>query len=206
MRKARRIVRIERVFREFGMAWRIKAVFVTLAIVASVSAGGTALAAGCGQGPGGFETWKKNFVREAAARGFGPHAVDALIRTRYNRQTIAADRGQKSFRLSLADFMKKRGGDAIIARGRKLKKQHARLLAAIERGYGVSPGPLLAIWGMESGFGRYMGNQHILSAVATLAYDCRRTEFFTGHLYAALRLVELGSLHPAAVGAAPAGL
>ncbi|MDZ5699377.1 lytic murein transglycosylase [Chelativorans sp. M5D2P16] len=164
--------------------------------------GGAAFAAPCGDGAGGFENWKSQFVQEASQHGVSPGALDALMRTRYASKTIAADRGQKSFKLTLDAFMQKRGADAIISRGRRMKERHAGLLASLERQYGVPAGPLLAIWGMETGFGSFLGNQNILSAVATLAYDCRRSEFFTGHLYAALALVERGTLDPAAVGAA----
>ncbi len=62
------------------------------------------------------------------------------------------------------------------------------------------PGPLIAIWGMETGFGHVHGNQDALSAVATLAYDCRRSAYFTDQLYAALKLIERGELAPGARG------
>jgi membrane-bound lytic murein transglycosylase B len=64
----------------------------------------------------------------------------------------------------------------------------------------VPPGPLIAIWGFETGFGAVHGNQDALSAVATLAYDCRRSAFFTDQLYAALKLIERGDLAPGARG------
>jgi Transglycosylase SLT domain len=101
--------------------------------------------------------------------------------TNYSTATIAADRGQRSFSLSLNQFLAKRGGSAIVARGRALKQSNAALLASIQQRFGVPPGPLLAIWGMETGFGSSRGNQNVLSAVATLAYDCRRTAYFTDH-------------------------
>ncbi len=75
-----------------------------------------------------------------------------------------------------------------------LKQSHAALFASIQQRYGVPPGPLLAIWGMETAFGSQRGNQNTLSAVATLAYDCRRSEFFTEQLYAALKLIDRGFL------------
>jgi len=84
--------------------------------------------------------------------------------------------------------------NAIVSRGRSLKQTHAALFASIEQRYGVPPGPLLAIWGMETAFGSQRGNQNMLSAVATLAYDCRRSEYFTDQLYAALTLIERGTL------------
>lgn len=163
---------------------------------------GSVLAAQCGNSAGGFETWKAQIRQEAAARGIGQQALAALDRTKYASKTIAADRGQKSFKLSLDQFMQKRGGKVIASQGRSQKKKNADLFARIEQRYGVPPGPLIAIWGMETGFGSFLGNQHILSAVATLAYDCRRSDFFTNHLYAALQLVQNGSLRADAVGAA----
>src|SRR5690606_24539684 len=87
-------------------------------------------------------------------------------------------------------------------KGKQLKQQNARLLNSIEGRYGVPSGPLLAIWGMETGFGGFLGNQNILSAVATLSYDCRRSAFFTRQLHAALELVDRGWLSPQAIGAA----
>jgi lytic murein transglycosylase len=159
-------------------------------------------AARCGKNAGGFGKWKAEFAKEAKAKGVGGKALSALAGTSYSTATIRADRGQKSFKLSLNAFMQKRGGNAIAQRGRGLKGQNAKLFANIEKRYGVPPGPLIAIWGMETGFGSFMGNTNILSAVATLAYDCRRSEYFTGHLYAALQLVQKGMLSPGAVGAA----
>ena len=90
-------------------------------------------------------------------------------------------------------------GQAIIRRGKGLKKQNAALFQRIEARYGVPAGPLLAIWGMETGFGGFLGKEHTLSAVATLAYDCRRPEYFTNQLYAALQLVQNGTLSPDAL-------
>ena len=75
-----------------------------------------------------------------------------------------------------------------------LKASQAALFASIQRRYGVPPGPLIAIWGMETGFGNQRGNQNMLSSIASLAYDCRRPEFFTDQLYAALKLIDRGVL------------
>jgi membrane-bound lytic murein transglycosylase B len=163
---------------------------------------GNAHAAQCGNNSAGFENWKAEFAREAAANGISGNALNALAGTRYSAKTISADRNQKSFKLSLNQFMAKRGGKTIASKGKSLKKQNAALFQRIEQRYGVPAGPLIAIWGMETGFGSFMGNQNTLSAVATLAYDCRRSEYFTNHLYAALKLVQNGTLSPSAIGAA----
>jgi membrane-bound lytic murein transglycosylase B len=155
---------------------------------------GKAGAASCGSTAAGFETWKTQFAAEARAKGVGASTVAALMATSYSSATIAADRNQGSMRLSLDQFLARRGGSAIAARGRALKQSNAALFASIEQRFGVPPGPLLAIWGMETGFGRSRGNQNTLSAVATLAYDCRRTAYFTEQLYATLTLIDRGIL------------
>jgi lytic murein transglycosylase len=157
----------------------------------------------CGNDSSGFSQWVQEFKQVAPGNGISPAVVDrAFANVSYNRDTIRADRGQKSFKLSFDQFMEKRGGATIISRGRTMKKNNAALFASIERRYGVPAGPLLAIWGMETGFGNFMGNQHTLSAVATLAYDCRRSAYFTEQLYAALQLVGRGDLSTTAKGAA----
>lgn len=157
-------------------------------------AGGQAVAAQCGSTPAGFETWKREFAEEARAKGIGASATAALMQTNYASATIAADRSQRSFGLSLDQFLAKRGASTIVARGRSLKQSQGALFASIEQRYGVPPGPLIAIWGMETGFGSQRGNQNMLSSIATLAYDCRRPEFFTDQLYAALKLIDRGAL------------
>ncbi|WP_110751559.1 lytic murein transglycosylase [Phyllobacterium leguminum] len=161
-----------------------------------------AQAAQCGNTAAGYPAWVQGFKQEAAAQGISSKALNALGGTQYATKTIYADRNQKSFKLSLDDFMRKRGAETIIKRGKGLKQQNAALFASIEKRYGVPAGPLIAIWGMETGFGAFMGNQNTLSAVATLAYDCRRSDYFTNQLYAALKLIDKGDLAPSAVGAA----
>ncbi|WP_316205511.1 lytic murein transglycosylase [Bradyrhizobium sp. SZCCHNS3004] len=178
----------------------LKTTGAALALVMLTSVGENAIAAQCGNGPGGFEAWKQQFSEEARAKGVGQTAVGALMQTNYASATIAADRGQRSFGLSLDQFLAKRGAAAIVARGRSMKQSHAALFASIEQRYGVPPGPLIAIWGMETGFGSQRGNQHMLSSIATLAYDCRRSEFFTDQLYAALKLIDHGQLSPSQRG------
>ncbi|MBR0872908.1 lytic murein transglycosylase [Bradyrhizobium tropiciagri] len=168
-----------------------------LAAIVVVAAFGTqADAAQCGNGPGGFENWKREFSAEAQGKGISATGINALMQTNYASATIAADRGQHSFRLSLEAFMAKRGATTIVSRGRSLKQSQAALFSSIQQRYGVPPGPLIAIWGMETGFGSQRGNQNMLSSIATLAYDCRRPEFFTDQLYAALKLIDRGSLSP----------
>lgn len=171
-----------------------------VALVALVWMAGKVAAAQCGSTAAGFEAWKRQFTDEARGRGVGASAVAALLSTNYATATIAADRGQHGFHVSLDQFLARRGGSVIASRGRALKQSNAALFASIQARYGVPPGPLIAIWGMETGFGREHGNQNTLSAVATLAYDCRRSAYFTDQLYAALTLIDRGVLSASSRG------
>src|SRR5258705_4923248 len=155
---------------------------------------GKAGAAQCGSTAAGFEAWKRQFADEARGKRVSASSLAALMAANYATATIAADRNQGSMRLSLDQFLARRGGSAIAAQGRAHKQSNAALFASIQQRYGVPPGPLLAIWGMETGFGRSRGNQNTLSAVATLAYDCRRSAYFTDQLYATLTLIDRGVL------------
>jgi len=189
--------KISRLYRPFRVlskhGWEIATTaFMALAVLACL--GAQADAAQCGSTPAGFEAWKREFSEEARAKGVSGSSIAALMQTNYATATIAADRGQRSFGLSLDQFLAKRGASTIVARGRALKQSQAALFASIQQRYGVPPGPLIAIWGMETGFGSQRGNQNMLSAVATLAYDCRRSEYFTEQLYAALKLIDRGTV------------
>lgn len=162
----------------------------------------TAQAASCGKTGAGFEEWKQEFAQEAASQGVGRRGLAALEGASYATATIKADRAvKKAFSGSVESFMQRRGASTIISKGRSLKKSNAALFAKIESQYGVPAGVILAIWGMETGFGSYMGKQNTVSAIVTLAYDCRRPAFFTPHAIAALKLVDKGSLSPSSVGA-----
>ena len=162
---------------------------------------GAAKAAQCGSDGGGFESWKSAFAPEAKAAGVGARGLSALAGTHYTTKTIYADRHQKSMHLGLDAFMRLRGAQGIVSRGRAMKAENAALFSSLEARYGVPPGPIVAIWGMETGFGAVTGNQNTISAVASLAYDCRRHDYFTEQLVAALKLIDRGTLSATSVGA-----
>jgi membrane-bound lytic murein transglycosylase B len=184
---------------EFSML-KCRLAIIACALAVLVCPISRADAAQCGSSAAGFSAWKQEFAGEAKAKGISAATIQALMATNYAQATINADRGQRSFNLSLDQFLAKRGSATIVSRGRSLKQSQAALFASIQNRTGVPPGPLLAIWGMETGFGSQRGNQNMLSSIATLAYDCRRSAYFTEHLYAALQLIDRGALSPSQRG------
>ena len=115
-------------------------------------------AASCGNTSAGFNTWKTSFAKDAKKAGIKGPGLAALSQAQYASRTIAADRNQKSFRYSLSKFMQIRGADTIVAQGRKRKARNSDYFAALERQYGVPSGVLIAIHGMETAFGNFMGD------------------------------------------------
>ena len=170
----------------------LKPLICSLAVSAALAA--PAIAAQCGNNASGFNAWKQAFAAEAKRAGVKDRGLKALANAKYATGTIKADRNQKSFRYSLDKFMQVRGANAIVSKGRKLKARNAGFYASLEKRYGVPAGVLLAIHGMETGFGGFMGNSSVVSAITTLAYDCRRSAFFVPHAVGALKLVDRGSI------------
>ncbi|OIQ26174.1 MAG: murein transglycosylase [Alphaproteobacteria bacterium MedPE-SWcel] len=158
-------------------------------------------AASCGNSAAGFDTWKSSFVRTAKRAGVGQPGLTALAQARYAQGTINADRNQKSFKYSLDKFMQIRGAATIVAQGKKRKARNAGFFDALEKKYGVPAGILIAIHGMETAFGSYMGDSQVVSAIVTLTYDCRRSSFFEPHAIGALKLVDQGAITSATLGA-----
>jgi lytic murein transglycosylase len=157
-----------------------------------------AQAASCGSDASGFNEWLSSFRQQAAARGISSRTLDAALSgVSYDRKTISLDRGQRSFKLSFEQFYAKRVSNAMIAKGRNLIKQYSGTFSSIEQRYGVPPAVIAAIWGLETGYGRDRANFSIIRSLATLAYDCRRSDFFRNELLAALQIVERGDKTPA---------
>lgn len=165
-----------------------------VAMLMTPLAAAPALAATCGNDASGFDAWLGAFKQEAVAQGISPATLRVLDGVSYDTKVISLDRNQKHFKVSLEEFIKNRISKGRIAKGRQLLQQYASTLARIERQFGV-PGPILvAIWGMETDYGVNIGKMPILRSLSTLAYDCRRTDFFTPQLLDALRIYQRGDL------------
>jgi len=172
---------------------RTAAVLALLLVQAAPSA-----AAQCGNGPGGFQSWLQGFKQRAVAQGISAATVSrALAGVTYDPKVIRLDHSQHSFKLSFKQFYARRVNGALINRGKALMRAHRGTLDRIEKRYGVPGAVIVAIWGLETHYGADATSRYsIIRSLATLAYDCRRSEFFTGQLLDALRIVGRGDLSP----------
>jgi lytic murein transglycosylase len=152
-----------------------------------------ALAAPACQNTGNYESWLKTFKKDAAAQGISQKVIaEATPSMTFDPAIIKRDHGQAVFNQTFIQFSDRMIGGPRIPNGLAKMKQHAKLFAEIEKKYGVPAPVLTAFWGLESDFGANFGNYKILSALATLAYDCRRPDFFRTQLFDALRIIERG--------------
>jgi lytic murein transglycosylase len=151
------------------------------------------------QPPGGFQAFLDSFRAYAARNGVSERtfavAYDNLT---LDQGVIGYDRAQRrAFSGSFEQFYARRVNAALVRRGADLMRQHAATLQRIEQQYGVPGAVVVAIWGLETGFGANSGNRSVIRAVASLAYDCRRPGLFQREFLAALQIVERGDLTPA---------
>lgn len=183
----------------------MKALLRTSVIAALLVAAGQVSAATC-RDPAGFEKWLGDIEQEAIAQGISPQAVKrSLSGVTFDQGIIKRDRGQGVFKQSFQQFAGRMVSPGRLKGGANMLKKHAATLARIEQRYGV-PGPVLvAIWGLETDFGAVRGKLPVIRSVATLAYDCRRSEFFQAHLFDAMRIVDRGDLTPEEMRGAWAG-
>ena len=149
----------------------------------------------CGDSSAGFEGWIEAFRRHAVGQQIQPSIVIAALATvRYDDEVVALDRSQAAHKLSFEEFYKRHVSRDRLVRGKEQRRERADLLAKLDERYGVAPEVLVAIWGLETDYGRNVGTRSSLNALATLAYDCRRAERFRGELMSALRILQRGDL------------
>lgn len=147
------------------------------------------------QVPTGFARWIELFKIDAAAAGISRRTLDeALHDVRYLPGVIAADRRQPEFKISLDEYLAGALNEERVARGQRLLHKYWNQLHRIAGKYRVQPHYLVALWGIESDYGRHSGKVPLLSALATLAFDARRSEYFRGELLNALRILDSGKL------------
>jgi lytic murein transglycosylase len=163
------------------------------AILLLAAMAGPALAAPRCRNTANFERWLEAFKKEALAQGISPQVLaEAAPDLTFDPAIIRRDQGQAVFNLTFLQFSDKLIAGYRMQNGAAAMKKHARIFAEVEKAYGVPAPVLTAFWGLESDFGKMFGNYRILRALTTLAYDCRRPDFFRQQLLDALRIVQRG--------------
>src|SRR5882757_4085744 len=162
----------------------IGAVFVTTA---------PAFAAQCNH-KAGFAGFITDFKKEATAKGVKQTGLAALDGLTVDDKVLAADRNQKVFKQSFEEFSGRMISKDRLVKGAKMLQQHADTIKKVEAKYGVPGSVVVAIWGLETDYGVNQGKMSVVRSVATLAYDCRRTDKFQGELVDALRIIDRGDM------------
>ena len=147
------------------------------------------------QNTGSFETWLRNFRREAAAAGVTQATLSAVLDDMtLDQGIIQRDRRQTFFGQSFVDFRGKLVSRNRIQNGLRQMERY-RAVFARARHIPSRPAPVITgFWALESDFGAGMGKLSVLRSLATLAYDCRRGEMFTREFIAALKIIDRGDL------------
>jgi len=145
----------------------------------------------------GFDRWIDSFRDRALGRGISPATLDAAFQgVEYNTFVIERDRNQNEFTKTIWDYLDSAVSDSRVANGRAALNEYRGLLDRIEAKFGVDKEVVVAIWGLESSYGAHRGNTPLIEALATLAYDGRRGEFFEEQLVAALKILQAGDVDP----------
>ena len=143
-----------------------------------------------------FDAWLLELRNQAGSLGISNTTLDAAFADVASplERVLELDRSQPEFVQTFTGYMSNRMSDARIERGKRLLEEHRDLFARIQARYGVQPHYLVAFWALESNFGDYTGGFSVIRALATLAYDPRRADFFRDELLTALRIIDNGHI------------
>ena len=142
-----------------------------------------------------FAEWLQQFRSEAEANGISKATLDqALNGLEPHTVIIERDRTQRELTLTVREYVKRRVTKGVIRRAKQARRRHASLLARVEKKYGVAPEFIVAIWALESNFGRFSGVRPTIQALATLAWEGRRGQLFRTELLAALGILHRGEV------------
>jgi lytic murein transglycosylase len=172
----------------------LRHVIACASLVGSLLLATPTLAARCG---GDFNAFVAAMSQEAAAKGISREVISqALSGVTQDPAVLTFDRRQRgTFNKTFEQYVSTRVGAGRINMGRQMLQRHAALLSSIEQKFGVPRQIVVAIWGLESDFGKGdIGKLPVIRTLATMAHDCRRTELFQGELLAALQILQRGDL------------
>ena len=160
-------------------------------LLLAVAGGAIALPSRTALAGGGYGAFLAGVRADAVADGVSHDiAAEALALARPNARVIELDRHQPEFTLTWAQYRARVLPPSRLAEGARQYARQAGLFGEIKARYGVGPGVIIGIWGLESNFGTKTGSFGVFDSLATLAYDGRRSRFFRGELMDALRIAD----------------
>lgn len=144
-----------------------------------------------------FQRWIVRFKSKAMRQGISSTTYDRAFQgVSYNEDIIKKDRNQSEFTKQIWEYLDSAASDTRVKNGKKALRENKRVLDQIEARYGVDKEVVVAIWGLESAYGSYRGDEPLIESLATLAYDGRRGRFFESQLIAALKITQAGDVDP----------
>lgn len=142
-----------------------------------------------------FASYTAALKAEAMAKSYDTALLNSVFSSlEFHERVVSADRSQPEVVETLSTYLPKRVSETRIRMARERYQQYLPQLEEIGRRYGVQPRFIVALWGLESSFGRFMGNYSIPSALATLAYEGRREAFFKQEFFNALDILAQGHI------------
>ena len=142
-----------------------------------------------------FSEYVENMKKEALTLGIDKEIVNsAFENVTFLQRSVTSDKEQPEFKLTLDTYIPRAVPNWKIKQAREAYKKHYSLLQKIGKEYGVQPRFIVALWGIETNFGKLTGRYYIISSLTTMAYEGRREELFKKQLFAALKILEQGHI------------
>jgi membrane-bound lytic murein transglycosylase B len=144
---------------------------------------------------GEFQTWLLELKKEARSAGISQATLEAAFKgVAPIARVVELDRSQPEVKLTLEEYINRLVGEPRISKGRERLSEYRPLLEKVDEKYGIPPHVIVALWGVESDYGRLPGNFSVVGATATLAFDGRRGAYFRKELLLALKILEQGHI------------
>tara|TARA_B100000029_G_scaffold514511_1_gene617640 strand:+ start:6916 stop:7917 length:1002 start_codon:yes stop_codon:yes gene_type:complete len=144
-----------------------------------------------------FDAWLASYKNSALEKGISKSTIDiAFKNVKFLEKVIKFDRRQPEFYEDTITYVTKRANERRVKIARKLFRENKFLFNEVEKNFSVEKEILLALWGIETNFGKHVGKMDIISSLATLSYDKRRRDFFSSQLFILLELIDKNLIDP----------
>ena len=145
----------------------------------------------------GLKTWVTGFKQRAAQKGISAKTLSALDNLFVNEKVVKLDRSQPEHKQTMEQYLANVINDARIKKGKQLMRENKKLLTELSSAFQVEPEYIVALWGLETSYGKNTGGFGVVNSLATLAYEGRRKEFFENELINALKIIDAGHVSAA---------